>query len=53
MNQDPFRLPLAARLTSFAFAAMMSLGMLFGVNALSTGEPDPALLARAQLSAKA
>ena len=36
MNHDLFRLSLAARLTSFAFAAVMSLGMLLGVNALST-----------------
>jgi len=53
MNHDLFRLSLAARLTSFAFAAVMSLGMLLGVNALSTGEPDQGLLARAPLSVKA
>jgi hypothetical protein len=53
MNHDQLRLPLAARLMSFAFAAVMSLGMLAGVNALATGEPDAGLLARAQFSVKA
>lgn len=53
MNHDQLRLPLAARLMSFAFAAVMSLGMLAAVDALATGEPDQGLLARAQLNAKA
>ena len=53
MNHDPFRLPLSTRLASFAFAAVMSLGMLAGVNALATGESDTSLLARAPVSVKA
>jgi hypothetical protein len=48
-----FRRPaLAIRLVSFAFAAVVSLAMLAGVDALATSEPDPGLLARAQVSVK-
>ena len=52
MHHDQIRLPLATRLLSLAFAAVVSLGMLVGVDALATGEPDASLLARAQLNAK-
>ena len=53
MNRDQLRLPLAIRLLSLAFAAAVSLGMLAGVDALATGEPDAGLLARAQANGKA
>ncbi|MFM8767553.1 MAG: hypothetical protein ACKOD9_07225 [Rubrivivax sp.] len=53
MNHDQRPLPLTARLMSLALAVVMSLGMLAGVDALATGEPDAGLLARATLSAKA
>jgi len=54
MNQAQFRRPaLAIRLVSFAFAAVVSLAMLAGVDALATSEPDAGLLARAQVSVKA
>lgn len=48
-----FRRPaLATRVISFAFAAAVSLGMLAGVDALATSEPDAGLLARAQVGIK-
>ena len=53
MHFEQARLPLATRLLSLAFAAMVSLGMLAGIDALATGEPDAGLMARAQVSAKA
>lgn len=53
MHHDQNRLPLTTRLLCFAFAAVVSVGMLAGVEALATGEPDAGLLARAQVSAKA
>ena len=54
MNQSQFRRPaLASRLISLAFAAVMSLAMLAGVDALATSEPDAGLLARAPFSLKA
>ncbi|MFY8083075.1 MAG: hypothetical protein ACOVN7_05005 [Rubrivivax sp.] len=54
MNQAQFRRPaLATRLISVAFAAVMSLAMLAGVDALATSEPDAGLLARAQVGVKA
>ena len=52
LHHDQTRLPLATRLLCLAFAAVVSLGMLAGVDALATGEPDAGLLARAQLNAK-
>ena len=52
MHFEPSRLPLATRLLSMAFAAVVSLGMLAGIDALATGEPDAGLMARAQVSAK-
>ena len=53
MQHDQSRLPLTTRLLSLAFAAVVSLGMLAGVDALATAEPDAGLLARAQVSVKA
>jgi hypothetical protein len=53
MHHDQTRLPLTTRLLSLAFAAVVSIGMLAGVDALATGEPDAGLMARAQVSAKA
>lgn len=53
MHHDQTRLPLATRLLCLAFAAIVSVGMLAGVEALATGEPDASLLARAHVSAKA
>ena len=54
MNQSQFRRPaLASRLISLAFAAVLSLAMLAGVDALATSEPDAGLLVRAPLSLKA
>jgi len=53
MHHDQLRLPLATRLLSLAFAAVVSLGMLVGVDALATGEPDAGQMARAQVSVKA
>ena len=35
MHHDQLRLPLATRLLSLAFAAVVSLGMLAGVDALA------------------
>lgn len=52
MHHDQPRLPLATRLLSLAFAAVVSLGMLAGVDALATGEPDSGQMARAQVSVK-
>jgi hypothetical protein len=46
MHHDQLRLPLATRLLSLAFAAVVSLGML-------AGEPDAGQMARAQVSVKA
>jgi hypothetical protein len=37
---------LTQRFTSFAFAAALTLGMLFSVNSLATSEVSPAQLAR-------
>jgi hypothetical protein len=53
MHHDQLRLPLATRLLSLAFAAVVSLGRLAGVDALATGEPDAGQMARAQVSVKA
>ena len=53
MHHDQTRLSLATRLLSLAFAAVVLIGMLAGVDALATGEPDAGLMARAQVSAKA
>ncbi len=53
MTHREFRLPLSTRLMSMAFAAVMSLAMLAGVDALATGEPNLSLLARAPVCAKA
>jgi len=53
MHHHQTRLPLATRLLCLAFAAIVSVGMLAGVEALATGEPDASLLARAHVSAKA
>lgn len=53
MNRTNFRLPLATRLLSLAFAAVVSLGMLAGVDALATSDADPGLMARAQVNVKA
>jgi hypothetical protein len=37
---------LTQRLTSLAIAAVLTIGMLFGVNGLATSDVSPSLLAR-------